>query len=86
MLDDEMPAARTGKQEYKPFFTTERIYPNFNRLIIFNSKRWHRVMPVKKGWRFGFQVNVWKEQPSWNPLGTSGHKVCEPIPKGSPDY
>ena len=86
MLGDEMPEARTGKAEYEPMFTTERICPFFNRLIVFNPKRWHRVMPVKKGWRFGFQVNIWKEQPSWNPLGTTGQKACEPIPEDSPDF
>ena len=44
---------------------TERVHPEFNRIIIFDPSRWHRVTPIKSGTRFGFQVNIWKEEPSF---------------------
>tara|TARA_R100001015_G_C4615472_1_gene171463 strand:+ start:704 stop:1264 length:561 start_codon:yes stop_codon:yes gene_type:complete len=43
---------------------TERIEPRYNRLVVFNPSRWHRVMPVLNGSRYGFQVNIWNEPPT----------------------
>lgn len=42
---------------------TERIKPKYNRIVVFDPSRWHRVMPVKSGLRYGFQVNIWNTAP-----------------------
>ena len=42
--------------------TTERIAPEYNRLVMFNPTRWDRVMPIKEGYRFSFQVNIWEQK------------------------
>lgn len=45
------------------FKDTERIRPVYNRLIVFQPSRFHRVMPIELGIRYGFQVNVWYNTP-----------------------
>lgn len=53
--------------EMSPKKMTERIFPLFNRIVIFDPSRWHRVTPIESGHRFGFQVNIWHNAPSWAP-------------------
>ena len=47
----------------KDYTHTERIKPVYNRLIMFDPSRFHRVRPVELGTRYGFQVNVWYDPP-----------------------
>tara|TARA_E500000081_G_scaffold155504_1_gene197021 strand:+ start:46991 stop:47548 length:558 start_codon:yes stop_codon:yes gene_type:complete len=49
-----------GKQDN---LITERIEPVYNRLVVFDPSRWHRVMPIHNGKRYGFQVNIWNTPP-----------------------
>lgn len=42
---------------------TERIQPVYNRIVVFDPSRWHRVMPVHEGLRYAFQVNIWNTAP-----------------------
>ena len=37
----------------------ERIEPVYNRLVIFDVSKFHRVAPIIEGERYGFQVNLW---------------------------
>ena len=41
----------------------ERIKPVYNRIAVFNPSRVHRVSPITKGERYGFQVNIWDTIP-----------------------
>ena len=41
----------------------ERIKPIENRLIIFDSFKWHRVCKVSKGRRKAFLSNAWLKKP-----------------------
>ncbi|CAB9509951.1 expressed unknown protein [Seminavis robusta] len=41
----------------------ERIEAQYNRLVLFNVSKWHRVSAVTRGARFTFAVNLWKEKP-----------------------
>ena len=41
----------------------ERIKPVFNRVVLFNPSRVHRVSNILSGKRYGFQVNLWDEIP-----------------------
>ena len=41
----------------------ERIEPVYNRLIIFDASRWHRVSRVYRGVRRAFLVNLWTHKP-----------------------
>lgn len=38
---------------------TETLLPIYNRLILFDISKDHRVSPVVAGTRYGFQVNLW---------------------------
>ena len=37
----------------------ERIQPVYNRVVVFDVSKFHRVSPVKSGTRYGLQVNLW---------------------------
>ena len=37
----------------------ERIQPVYNRLVVFDVSKLHRVSPVFKGTRYGLQINLW---------------------------
>ena len=39
------------------------VEPEFNRLVTFNSSRWHGCHPINEGWRFQFVTNLWREKP-----------------------
>lgn len=41
----------------------ERISAEYNRLVIFNASKYHRVSPITEGIRVTLAVNVWKERP-----------------------
>ena len=41
----------------------ERINPIYNRIVVFNPSRVHRVSKIYSGKRYGFQVNIWDEIP-----------------------
>lgn len=41
----------------------ERIAPTFNRLIIFDASKHHRVTKLYQGKRYSLQVNLWQEKP-----------------------
>lgn len=41
----------------------ERIQPVPNRLIIFDSAKYHRVVPITSGLRRTFATNVWIDKP-----------------------
>ncbi len=41
----------------------ERIAAEYNRLIVFNASKFHRVSPIHSGARVTLAVNVWKERP-----------------------
>ena len=42
---------------------SERIRPQYNRLIVFDPRQKHRVQPIRKGVRYSFQVNLWHHVP-----------------------
>ena len=37
----------------------ERIQPVYNRLVVFDVSKTHRVAPILSGTRYGLQVNLW---------------------------
>jgi len=41
----------------------ERIDAEYNRMVVFNASKFHRVSPVYSGARVTLAVNVWKEPP-----------------------
>lgn len=41
----------------------ERIEAEYNRLVVFNASKFHRVSPIHNGARVTLAVNVWKERP-----------------------
>jgi hypothetical protein len=41
----------------------ERIEAEYNRLVVFNASKFHRVSPIHSGARITLAVNVWKEKP-----------------------
>lgn len=41
----------------------ERIDAEYNRLILFNASKFHRVAPIHSGVRITLAVNVWKDKP-----------------------
>lgn len=45
------------------FNDVERIAPIYNRLVIFDASRQHRVTRVYRGQRYGLQINLWVEKP-----------------------
>ena len=42
---------------------SERIAPEFNRLVVFDTRRLHRVTPLRAGTRYSFQINLWHSRP-----------------------
>jgi hypothetical protein len=48
----------------------ERIQAEYNRLILFNATKFHRVSPIARGHRVTLAVNVWKGLPSFAALST----------------
>ena len=46
------------------FTDIERIFPKYNRIIIMDVSKQHRVSRIYKGKRFGFQINLWKSKPT----------------------
>ena len=42
---------------------SERIDAEYNRLVIFNASKFHRVTPVTKGTRVTLAVNIWNKRP-----------------------
>ena len=42
----------------------ERVSATYNRLVVFDVSRPHRVSDIFEGERFTFAVNVWREPPS----------------------
>ena len=48
----------------EPTFTDlERIAPRYNRLVIFDASKQHRVSRLYAGTRFSLQINLWKTKP-----------------------
>eukprot|EP00977_Amphora_coffeiformis_P011607 scaffold2782_cov182-Amphora_coffeaeformis.AAC.37 len=45
----------------------ERIYPEYNRLVILNVSGWHRVSPISFGQRYALAVNLWHTRPTFAP-------------------
>ena len=43
--------------------TVERIAAEYNRMVVFNASKFHRVSPIYSGARLTLAVNVWKERP-----------------------
>jgi hypothetical protein len=43
--------------------SVERIEAEYNRLVVFNASKFHRVSPIYSGARVTLAVNVWKERP-----------------------
>ena len=41
----------------------ERIAPEYNRLVVFDTRRLHRVTPLRAGTRYSFQINLWHSRP-----------------------
>ena len=37
----------------------ERIQPVYNRIVVFDVSKTHRVAPILSGTRYGLQVNLW---------------------------
>ena len=54
-----------AKEQEDNDIEVERIEPVYNRLVIFDPSFWHRVAPIRSGYRYGFQVNIWEEKPSF---------------------
>ena len=46
-----------NEDEAAPDF--ERIQPLYNRVVVFDITKQHRVAPVLAGHRFGLQINLW---------------------------
>jgi hypothetical protein len=46
------------EKEYSPT-DSDQIRPLYNRLVVFDGRRQHRVRPWRSGKRYSFQVNVW---------------------------
>ena len=46
-----------------PIDDLERVRPIYNRLVIFDASRWHRVAPIVTGTRYAFLVNLWTHKP-----------------------
>lgn len=40
-------------------YDIERIEPVYNRLVIFDVSKTHRVAPIFEGTRYGLQINLW---------------------------
>lgn len=49
----------------------ERIEAEYNRLVVFNASKFHRVSPIHSGARVTLAVNVWKEPPGAAAVGSS---------------
>ena len=48
----------------EPTFTDlERIAPRYNRVVIFDASKQHRVSRLYSGSRFSLQINLWKTKP-----------------------
>jgi len=43
----------------EPESDVERIQPVYNRVVVFDVSKTHRVAPILFGTRYGFQVNLW---------------------------
>lgn len=43
--------------------SVERIEAEYNRLVVFNASKFHRVSPIYSGARVTLAVNVWKKRP-----------------------
>ena len=56
---DSMPDAT---QDPDPA-SIERIDAEYNRLVVFNASKFHRVSPIFSGTRVTLAVNLWKERP-----------------------
>lgn len=41
----------------------ERIDAEYNRLVVFNASKFHRVAPITKGTRVTLAVNIWDKRP-----------------------
>lgn len=39
------------------------IEPSFNRLVVFNASKWHKVAPITSGKRYTLAVNANKHKP-----------------------
>ena len=50
------------KPNYEPD-DIERIAADYNRWVVFNASKFHRVSPVTKGTRLTLAINLWKERP-----------------------
>lgn len=48
---------------HQPTSQVERTEAKYNRMVIMNVSKWHRVTPISSGARFAFAVNIWKERP-----------------------
>ena len=66
-----------AKEQEDNDIEVERIEPVYNRLVIFDPSLWHRVAPIRSGYRYGFQVNIWEKKPSFLPQDT--HRPSQDI-------
>ena len=49
----------------------ERFRAEYNRLVVFNASKWHRVSPISfgEGFRVTFATNLWHRQPNTKNYG-----------------
>ena len=80
----ELGRAEAGANSEAAALDADRIRPEYNRLVVFDPRRKHRVLPVVAGERFSFQVNLWHTAPMDRSQPVAASPPPQPPPSARP--